>query len=330
MDPKPDLDGGISKSDGRRRLGRYVTIVAGIPLASLPLAFFLLSTPFFQKYCDLNWIQAQNQMLTATGRSCDIVMFGDSTAELGLDPQIISERTHLTACNIALGEPVLEALGTKPLEAFLERNGKPKVLLLQFAPKGMRDIPESELPPLSADVFVAMLRFGYIREALARMFARPAGFIAAMNYTYDRGFKEGEHNVLYYLRHGRVDGPQLAAGSYFAFDTPGLTGCLPMHDDPLGPKNIEWIQALRKRFASSAQTVIINSSPISPCSPFYQQWSETISGFIDSPLKLYPLGLFWDQHHTTREGAIRLSEETAQQILALENQSQIARAAGAH
>ena len=80
-------------------------------------------------------IQLQDSVMTLRNTACDVVIDGDSTANVGIDPRLITQQTGLTACNIATNRPNTDDLGTLPLDHFLANNPKPKLIVFQFGPE---------------------------------------------------------------------------------------------------------------------------------------------------------------------------------------------------
>ena len=80
-------------------------LIPCIPSALILMAFLLVRTSFFRNYMDSDWIAAQRVVFETSHRACDIVIFGDSTAMVGLDPVILERQTGLSTCNIGAHTP---------------------------------------------------------------------------------------------------------------------------------------------------------------------------------------------------------------------------------
>ena len=74
---------------------------------------------------------------TLHDRKCQIVIYGDSTAMVGVDPSVLTARTGLTACNIAEFEGMTMVTGTLLVDRFLAHNPRPKYLVFLFAPEDL-------------------------------------------------------------------------------------------------------------------------------------------------------------------------------------------------
>lgn len=320
--------GNITSTPGVRRLALYVSIIAAIPVALLLLSVTLVISPL-GNYIDMGTVSTQRELYTARNRACDILMFGDSSAMAGLDPRLISAKTHLNACNIAVPASAITAVGLLPLDLYLQRNPRPKYLLLQFSPMDMSPTLDGPKDPhVGIEAYNPMLRYGYADIALPRMLARPDMFIMLMAVVYGKGPQDLFKRITHAHPGAITSVPD--AGSYIIVSPTASIPCQfhqKFESIPIGPRNIAWIQQTRRRYSQYADNVIINSAPVSDCDTMYRQWSSALSGVLDSPVKVYPDSSFADRFHTTRSAAIRLSEETADQILALEKRASSASAA---
>ena len=303
-------------ASGARKLAFGALIIGGIPTALLLLSFVFVRSPYFMKNCDYNWISSQSQLYAARNVSCDILIFGDSSAMVGIDPRIVAEKTHMTACNISTTTSAMTVLGTQSLDYFLARNPhRPRYLVFQYMQRSMySDFSDTygNSSTFALEALVPMLRYGYANMALHKMLASPDSFIALMYYVY----MKGGLNLVKHFASGYTSNPEAGAGSYTVRHERPLLGCPELHVAPIEPRNVAWLQDLRRHYSSSAQNVIINTAPTADCNPYYQQWNSALSGSIDVPVRIYPVQDFMDvDYHLTREGAVRLSEDTANQIL---------------
>ena len=70
-------------------------------------------------------------------RNCQVLIYGDSGAMVGLDPAILLQRTGLSACNIAEFEGMTLVNQTLPLDIFLAHNPAPRYLIFLYAPSNL-------------------------------------------------------------------------------------------------------------------------------------------------------------------------------------------------
>lgn len=309
-----------------RRSLRLAAVIVAIPLGMLLLAAFLIVSPPYKRYLDEDWVTGAHDLYTASNRQCDVLIYGDSTAMVGIDPRIVSERTHLKACNIAPSMSSIKLVGTIPLDRYLARNPRPRYLFLQFRPSNMHPHPDPEDRRVGFDGYMPLLRYGYPAQAIRQILASPEELIGMMHYAYVNAFITFRER-----RKGYVSTVQPGAGSYIILTEPPLSQCPNQVEFPLVHRDIAWVEQTRAHYAPMADKLIFDAAPTSPCNHVVEEWGRTLSGLLDNTIEVYPTGQFVDtSNHPTREGAIRRSNEIADQILALENKARSASVQGNH
>ena len=297
-----------------RNLALLAGIVAGIPLAALVVAFLVVNTSFFKKYADSQTVSSQQFLFETKNQPCDVLIFGDSTAMAGLDPSIVEGVTHLHACNFATNATTLGVMGMEPFSLYLTRNPKPKYLVLQFASQDLHETKPETAHLDHFDGVILSMRYKSWSETYPLFLHNPDYFIGLMNYVY----RTGAIQLASSLRHSGSNA--VRRDSYFVMPRPALKSCALFASDPAMP-DPSWIQALRQRYTGAADHLIVDVSPTSSCNTLYPQWKSSLGNATDNSLELYPNNLFVDgSYHTSREGAIRRSNELAQQILGMEQQ----------
>lgn len=303
-----------SRTAPRRASGLLLCIVVGIPVALLVLTFPIMNSSFFKKYGDSLSVTAQRSLFESTNRKCDVLIYGDSTAEAGVDPAIVENATHLTACNIATGGPTLSIMGLDPFNKYLARNPKPRYLVLQFSAADLHEIKPSTTDLEHLDGIIESVRYYGWLNSLPIFLHTPDYIIGLMNYTY----KSGSTQMFLSLAGKRPKYDPQHSDSYLIYPRLPLKSC-PIYNGGSDMPDTAWIKHLRQLYGDSAGTVFVDISPTSPCNTLYPSWKTALAGSTDNDLELYPTNLFVDgTYHCSREGAIRRSNEVAEQILRAE------------
>src|SRR5450755_922092 len=102
---------GQGPSSSRRSLWAKLAVFLAIPIALWFLAFFFVKSQVFRRHFDGDWISASSPVYTARNVNCEVVVYGDSTAITGIDPEVIQKMTQLKSCNIAQSKGALVVLG---------------------------------------------------------------------------------------------------------------------------------------------------------------------------------------------------------------------------
>ena len=294
-------------------------VVVGIPIVLTVVAFPIMDSAFFLKYADAWPVSIQRGLFESSNRKCDILVFGDSSAESSLDPLIIEGLTHLSTCNISAGGPTFTVLGMDPFDQYLARNPKSRYLVLQFAPANLRS-REKRMTDLDhfEGVIESIRYYGWV-HTLPLMLRFPDYLIGLDNYIYKSGSREvalglfGKRRLGY---SGRPDSYVIYPDSHVGDTCPNTTTFLFKQDMP----DPAWITHLRQKYADAAEHVIVDASPTSICNPMNPMWKSALAGLTDNELPIYPFSYFADGFHSTRAGGVRRSQELAQQILKLQNE----------
>lgn len=285
----------------------YCAILLLLPALFLLSSILIVRSASFPKVSADPFLLFSDTPFTAKDQDCDILIFGDSTAATGVDPLTVQERTGLKTCNIAQSQSILAIMGTKPLDTFLRHNRPPQVLVLQFAPETLSIAREDFFWPEGLTV---LLRHDFGPRAiyrLARNLHQSYGFaLWAIKYRISslRSVPNLHLTETLYRQHRGLivlpKPPESRCEMTFSYE----------------PPDASWIRSLRAKYSTAATQVIVNVSPIPTCAANAVQISSSLHRLTDNALPLYPIRLFCDlDRHLNLDGAIRFSQQLAQQIL---------------
>jgi hypothetical protein len=236
---------------------------------------------------------------------CAVVVYGDSTADVGLDPRLIEAQTGLSACNIATNRPVVDTLGMMPVDEFLKHNPKPRLIVLQFGPETFYRGGDAwqHNGPMSP---LAMLTRNRPRsEALMTMARHPAETVQFLLFLLqsevfprkvDRVRVKATFDRI--LRHAEVSHGQLDLG------LPPIATCVGSPLKLYGPVDEAWIRELHRRYESQGIAVLVRASDVPPCDPQLATFQRDLAGKVDGDVEVMPVNLFvMGYRHTTQEGS---------------------------
>jgi hypothetical protein len=295
-------------------------IVVCIPLAMILFSFFLASNPAVAKYGDDIRIASQRVVFESRNRSCDVVLFGDSTAQTGFDPAVTQQATHMSVCNVAISGAALGALGIDPLDRFLNANARPKLLILQFSGGNMFPKPNRTVHSENADGYILYLSYYPLRPALIRAIQYPGYITSILKYVFLYRGRQLARELSHWS--GQPDPNQ----AFLRSIQPPLKSCPP--ELPASPSvDRAWVQYLRSHFAPRADRVLINVAPTTSCNQDRDHWKAELNGLIDNHVNVLPLSYFVSDAHFSSAGITWLSGNTAQEILRAEQEPHAANAA---
>lgn len=123
----PQSGGAVSAS----AYARYLAVALLLPLLFLVLTLqFAASQTFLRISRRQLWHATAFRLQQPANQNCDVVVFGDSTGMMGVDPTLIQARTGWTTCNLGLPYDSAALAGTRLLDNYLARNQPPRFIVL--------------------------------------------------------------------------------------------------------------------------------------------------------------------------------------------------------
>ncbi len=265
---------------------------------------------------DPSWrVQERGFLLHNT--SCDVLIYGDSTASIGLDPRIITATSGLSACNISAVRPIVDDLGMVPVDAFLKHNPKPRFLVLQFGPELFyRKVSWDHSSPGAP--IVMLLRDMPRKTAVNELLRHPGAAMQFVQFIFQNRFRrppandEARHQA--YLRH---IADWEASNGLLSIDGVIQTRCASPPLTLYGPVDVKWIAGLRAKYEAQGIHVIVQSSPVPTCDPQLAKFQRDLAPYLDSPVETMPIDVFYvGDRHTNLVGTTQQTQELADRIKA--------------
>jgi len=295
----------------------YCLTLAFIPLVAVVASFLIARSGSYLPHQRNSYLAISDYPFTLKSADCEVIVYGDSSALTGVSPPVIESTTHLRACNIAQPNTALAIVGTFALDSYLQNNAPPKFLIFQF----------------TAPDFAP-------RDAKGRLYEEGALQLARHRLDLDTLILFARHPMQtlefseFILRTALVDRDWTRAGydqawaqvrnSHGLFTAPGgpLKACA--GDLEVRTPDAAYIAGLRSKYSRSQTRVLVYSAPFPDCDPSYRYYSEKLTSLADNPLRRFPIHMFNEQNHFTREGADLNSESIAQDIAhAFRSQAQL-------
>lgn len=247
------------------------------------------------------------------GAKCDVLVYGDSSAMVGVDPAVIEVQTGLTACNISEIEAVTTVMGTEIVDEFLRNNPRPKFLVFVFAPDDLNP-QRGWSGPSRMEAVIYLMRTRRDLRTLGTLAQHPTDTFGAL-----------EASLRELARDMRK--PPLAVSSehlrdehrgWYPYPKISATRCPPS----AAPAAVDsaWIHELRTKYQSPKTQVLVLTVPVPACDPNFGIHSREVSRVTDNSLESYPLEQFSGVDlgaHLIEPGVERFSGEIAKRIYAL-------------
>lgn len=281
------------------------------PIGLLITAFVVLPTDWNTRLGGDYWLIGLGYGATLHNANCQIVITGDSTGMVAVNPKELTELTGLTACNIADNEGMQIVNGTMVLDQYLAHNAPPKYLVVMQAPDSFD--PET-------------LKGHGIGEGITYRMRQPgvlakADFIAHNIPDVFRWVSAGLDSVLRNF-HGRHFTQQemtvrdRTRGQLLLHD-PLATSC-PV-SGPKSKPNRAWIQSLRDRYSRKETRVLIDGMPVPNCDPDLEEFRTNLQGIVDNGVQVLPLEDYYiGGRHVNETGSKAVTAMIASQIQSLQ------------
>lgn len=303
-------DAQIIDSPGRSvaRLRLFCLVLALLPIAAMAFAVWLAKTNWFLRRAMPAYLQMMDAEWNIKGRSCDVLVYGDSAALTGLMPWILQQESGRTTCSVAQTKGTVGVMAMQPLEEYLQRNPPPQVLIIAFSPEDWRPF-HNWTEVAYVEGVLQTVRHGSAHEYVSALVTHPDEAFGFATFVYKSAL-------------GAVSGhPAMTSGAvregHMTLPSPAEQRCNadPARPLPLFQPDAAYAQQLRQRFGRNGTRVLLLVTPVPECDPQAAWYAEHLQGITDNPLETWPVGLYNDiDRHFTVAGAERLSREVGQML----------------
>jgi hypothetical protein len=305
-------DHGVSApASNRLSLYLYLTPLVGLPLLILVAAILIVPSDWLAEHSGNPFLVTLGYGGMLRNTSCDILVYGDSTAMIGVNPAVIRNRTGLSTCNIAETEGMTMVNGTMILDQFLEHNPRPRFLVFMYSPEGLD--PQTQRHNTEVTTF----------EAVMYRFRQPnklADLVAVMKHP-DDFFSWAEHGIRMSMSaiSAKPLSPDIKLTRFKTF------GQSPLNNTPLiscsysrhnTPPDKAWVNGLRSKYSTNGTTVLFDAMLLPDCDPDVAYFRAQLPGVIDNQVGTLPMADYFNGgRHVTPIGSVPLSNMIANQIL---------------
>lgn len=296
----------------------YLVVALLLPLLAVPAFVELGRSDFFLHHGASVWVRANDAIFQMHGRTCNVLVFGDSTAMTGINPEIIRGDTGLSTCNIAVTNSVLAVTGNLTLDRFLARNPRPRALLIQLSPESFTLNHQPWEETVYPEGLLEMLRWGDPDATRVLLWTHPRETLAFAGYT-------AGYTAFYFIKHAwehltHTLAPEDAVvirNGFFTAPLPPRSSCEAVPQSAAATSRSAasaFVADLRRRYQPQADTVFINVAPIPACDPDLIALQNHLRGLTSNTLDALPISLFNDERHYTAAGSTQLSHQLANQL----------------
>jgi hypothetical protein len=298
---------------------RYCVLLFLLPLAAIPLSIGLGASDFFLHHGASVWVQSNDAIFNQRDRDCDVLIFGDSTAMTGINPDVVERSTGFKTCNISVTNSVLAVTHNLTLNRYLAQNAKPRVLLVQLSPDGFQ--PESNAwgGTVYPEGLLELLRHTSPAESRRVLLTHPQQAIAFAGYSSGFTAYALLKDLWFHVTNLRPSEDRLTIRNGF-FTPPArpATSCEPgaTFSNPRAggafPRRV--VGEYESDYAARSGIVLVNVAPIPSCDQNLAAFSSELNGVTSNSLMPLPVQLFNDPRHYTADGSTVVSRLVAEEL----------------
>jgi hypothetical protein len=298
---------------------RYCILLLVLPLLAIPACIRLGASDFFLRHGASVWVQSNDAVFSMRDRNCDVLVFGDSTAMTGINPDVVERNTGFKTCNISVTNSVLAVTHNLTLNSYLAQNAKPRVLLIQLSPDGFQ--PESNAwdQTVYPEGMLELLRHASPAEGRRVLLTHPQESIAFAGYAAGFAMYSVVKDIWYHITDLRPEEDTLTIrNGFFTPPAPPSTSCEPgaTFSNPRAggayPRTV--VGEYETDYASRSGIVLVNVAPIPSCDQNLAAFSSELKGVTSNSLLPLPVRLFNDPRHYTADGSTIVSRMVAQEL----------------
>ena len=299
-----------------RRAWLYLLPVLIFPFALLAAAFAIIPTRWFITHSGNSYLENLAYATRLHGAHCDVVIWGDSSAMVGIDPAIVQARTGLSTCNIAEFKGMALVTNTLLLDTYLAHNARPRFLVIMFAPEAMfLNKSWAKTPTFEAITFLVQSQphLAVLRTLLQHPLDTIAWAELGLRMTVTRFHSKAAPDSALHVRESHQ--------GQFPVEGPDEVSC---EKEPRpGAQDPAWLNGFRRKYGVDGTQVLVDATPTPSCDPGLSENRRILPPLIDNnpyPTLPYDFYIKGDRLHVNSRGVPILSNMVADQILARLNQ----------
>jgi hypothetical protein len=291
--PSPDPSAAGRADDGLEASGREMLrylLKAAAAMALLYFAgFFLARSPLWDRVNPSFFARPLNYAFETSGENADIVIFGDSTALLGVDPSQMSSALGVKVLNLVNTQPSLVVNDDMSLRHYLKQNRPPKLIVFYFAPwdfdYGHNDF--NSRPTYDGEEL--LLRRGTPQEVLAFVGKHPREALMFPLKFYASAWEFALHHVPKQNQEAQLSATR---GHIDNADPTTMSPACRFPQYLIDMVRFSWVHDLGERYRSPETKVLFYVAPVPACENVSEILRRPYDQLPASPPKAVPANFF--------------------------------------
>ena len=287
--PGPDTATEAPPRLSRPRLLRYLVLVLVIPAAFFPLPFFLVTSPSYEHWASSQWGPMLEYAYDTRPQNADVVIFGDSSAFIGIDPRLLN--AHLGLKSLVLPDTVgsIPVTGDAPLRSYLAHNRPPRLLVFYFA---AWDLDFAQVrSPLLFEGEEMMLRHGTRQEIAVFTLHHPTEMLQFPFRLYSTFGTKIIEAALHHADRERQTAEALGHADDIE-DRPPLTSSCVLPTEFHARTGTGSVEDLVRRYSTPETRVMVYIAPLPACRGSAAVEARSFAAVGAAKPKILPPGIF--------------------------------------
>jgi len=299
------------------RIRRYFFTLFAIPLLLYFPPFFIVRMP---SYPQLSSNPDDYPILgfgfEAAGQNSDVVIYGDSTANHGIDPKQMSAELGVKVLNLPSNLSVLLVDDDRPLKHYIQLDKPPKVIVFYLASWNLDySHDNSQLSALYTGVEM-LLRYGTWSEIISLLKSQPAITAQFPLMFYRANLTPGGilHRAL--LRRQAVQ-VLSTNGHVDSIGKSRFNGECSIPQALVERHNFDSVRQLIKKYRTPETQILVYLAPIPSCTNAQSLVNRVLADLPFSPPKILPASLYVDDEYFGHLYADGVSQSTLNLVEAI-------------
>ena len=262
--PAPDAPHSADKSRVVRQPVRYLAVLLTLSLLVYLLPWTLLRLPSFERWGGSGYGPAMDYAFQTNGQNADIVLFGDSSEVLGIDPQKLSQQLGVKVVALPNTIGSLRLTGEMAMHHYLAHNLPPKLIVLYVAPWNL-NYSHEESKFLLFEGEEMLFRHGSLSDIFSFLLTHPADTLLFPLRLYEVNPKVA---MTTFLKHRHPSEVTAATRGHYdpLYMVPPFVGPCKLPKKMIEDESFDSAKSFIARYTTPSTRIMVYNAPIPNCS----------------------------------------------------------------
>ncbi|MGI4830055.1 MAG: hypothetical protein ACRYFU_17925 [Janthinobacterium lividum] len=269
----------------RKRLLRYLFLLLLIPAIFYPFPFLIATSASYEHWSTSQWGPMLEYAYNTQPQNADVVIFGDSTAFIGVDPRILNEKLGIRSLVLPDTVGSIPVTGDLPLRTYLAHNRPPRLLVLYFSAWNLDFGHIAKFRLFEGEEM--LLRHGSRGEIASFTLHHPTELLVFPFRLYSTFGPKMIAAALHHVNREKTTAEALGHADFTGAFPPLKSSCV-IPAEYLSDAGSQSVQALVRRYTTPETHVVVYIAPVPGCRNSDEVTSRSFSTLGVPPPKALP------------------------------------------